>query len=270
MKKQDSAIKHKLGIIHSSFDSMHTIGEQFISDCGLSYIISGSIKVVSGAGFKVFDEGECIFYRKNFLARFTKQPAANGIFQSVTVVFDQDSLLKHYRNSDLQIRPATEEHDAVCKVETSQLIENYFTTLIPFFNTILPEQLAVIKKQEAILLLLETMPELKETLFNFTQPGKIDLEPFMQKNFQFNIDLAKWAFLTGRSLAAFKRDFQAQFHTSPGKWLHQRRLEEAYYLITEKNMRPTDVYQAVGFETIAHFSYSFKKYFGKNASEINQ
>jgi AraC-like DNA-binding protein len=63
----------------------------------------------------------------------------------------------------------------------------------------------------------------------------------------------RFAYLTGRSLASFKRDFQQVFNMSPGRWLHQRRLQEAHYLIMEKGTAPSDVYLEVGFADLPFF-----------------
>jgi len=42
-------------------------------------------------------------------------------------------------------------------------------------------------QQEAILLLLKLVPGIKNVLFDFSEPGKIDLEAFMEKNYHFNV-----------------------------------------------------------------------------------
>jgi AraC-like DNA-binding protein len=74
--------------------------------------------------------------------------------------------------------------------------------------------------------------------------------------------LEKLAFLTGRSLATFKRDFEKIFHCPPSRWLLEQRLKEAHYLMKEKNARPSEVYLDVGFESLSHFSHAFKRSYG--------
>lgn len=118
------------------------------------------------------------------------------------------------------------------------------------------------KVKEAVQIILTVNPELKDILFDFNDPGKIDIEAFMMKNFHFNVQLNRFAYLTGRSLSTFKRDFEKIFHTTPSRWLTQQRLQEAYYQIKEKGKKPSDVYIEVGFEDLSHFSFAFKKQFG--------
>ncbi|WP_460582710.1 helix-turn-helix domain-containing protein [Hymenobacter arcticus] len=125
-----------------------------------------------------------------------------------------------------------------------------------------------LKVREALLLLLQTNPELQAVLFDFTEPGKIDLAAFMEKNFQFNVALSRFAYLTGRSLATFKRDFERLFRLSPSRWLVRRRLQEAHYLLKEQGKTPSEVYLDVGFEDLSHFSFAFKKLYGAAPSKI--
>lgn len=79
--------------------------------------------------------------------------------------------------------------------------------------------------------MLKTNPGLANTLFDFSSPHKIDLESFMNQNFHFNVKMDKFAYLTGRSLAAFKLDFNQEFGISPGRWLIRKSLKEAYKLL---------------------------------------
>jgi AraC-like DNA-binding protein len=84
----------------------------------------------------------------------------------------------------------------------------------------------------------------------------------MLKNYHFNVELQRFAYLTGRSLSTFKRDFEKIFHVTPSRWLVQKRLEEAYHLIRDEGKAPSDVYLEVGFEDLSHFSFAFKKKYG--------
>jgi AraC-like DNA-binding protein len=92
----------------------------------------------------------------------------------------------------------------------------------------------------------------------------------MNRNFRFNVSLERFAFMTGRSLSSFKRDFAKIFKTNPGNWLKKKRLDEAYFQINKQHQKPSDVYLEVGFEDLSHFSYSFKKEFGLAPSELIQ
>lgn len=84
----------------------------------------------------------------------------------------------------------------------------------------------------------------------------------MERHFMFNMTMDRFGYLTGRSLATFRRDFKKMYHTTPQKWLTEKRLQLAHYELSEKKRKPIDVYSEVGFENLSHFSSAFKNYFG--------
>ncbi len=92
-------------------------------------------------------------------------------------------------------------------------------------------------------------------------PGKINLKQFMQRNFTFNVSPARFAFLTGRRLSAFRRDFHAIFNETPSRWLVQKRLQEAYFLLAQKHQKPSAIYFYLGFQDLSHFSFAFRNRF---------
>ena len=47
----------------------------------------------------------------------------------------------------------------------------------------------------------------------------------------FNLSVDEFARIAQRSVATFKREFSEYYHTTPGKWLTQKRLEYAKILL---------------------------------------
>ena len=268
MKTEPSFTTSLPGIVCSRYENRELSGEQFIAEHGMSYILSGSLRVADAGEVRVFGAGSLLFYRKNFLAKFTKLPDASGPMRAISVLFDRATLLEFSQQYGVGTAGSPVANAAVVPLASSLMLHSFYDTLRPYFEVPLPVPLARLKQQEALLLLLQVQPALQNVLFDFGQPGKIDLEAFMQQHFRFNVALKQLAYLTGRSLATFKRDFKKIFHTSPSRWLYQKRLEEAHYLLKEKNRRPSDVYHEVGFESLAHFSHAFKQFFGRNPSSL--
>lgn len=155
-------------------------------------------------------------------------------------------------------------------IQEDRLIKNFIQSLEPYYNGSdqINQTFADVKREELLLILLKNDPRLAHVFFNFEIPEKINLEEFMNRNFRFNTSLERFAFLTGRSLSSFKRDFQKIFGLNPGSWLKKKRLEEAYFQISRQKERPSDVYLEVGFEDLSHFSFAFKKEFGLTPTEV--
>lgn len=257
-------------IAYSCYAKKSREGEHFVQECVFTYQIAGSLILNDGSKEYVSNEGEFRLVRRNQLLKFIKQPPENGEFKSLTIYLNQQTL----KNFSLEYGIIAEQKlydKPVLKIEATTLLKSFFDTLLIYHQTsnFNNQQLIELKLKEGILLLLQTNPELKNILFDFTEPYKIDLEAFMNKNYHFNVHLERFAYLTGRSLATFKRDFEKIFGTTPGRWLQHKRLQEAYYLIIEKGKTASDIYLDLGFEDLSHFSYAFKKAYGEAPSKIS-
>lgn len=242
--------------------------ENFVPAHTACYVQSGVLEFQLPDTRLCFKAGESFFVKGNSLARTTKYPGEDGEFRSISVYFNQDMLKDFAAENNLIKDTHCAVVPEVTALQDDKMLTNYFTSLSVYEAGQVPEALLHVKLSEGLILLLARYPELKNVLLDFSTPGKIDLEEFMVRNYKFNVEMKHFAHLTGRSLAAFKRDFEKIFHTSPSRWIQQKRLEEARYLIKDKGMKPSEVYLEVGFENLSHFSFAFKKSFGVAPSYI--
>lgn len=254
-------------IVYSATSKRMIEGEIFIRQHVIDYIISGKSETYFGGKSQIYNAGDFRFAVKNRLSKFVKQPAVAGEYQSISICIDHDTLFEmkdQYQSEKLDPRA----FDNVFLLKPNTLFRNYIDSLLPYLENgrQLHTDLVKVKIKEAVIIFIEANPELKEILFDFSEPGKIDLEAFMASHYNYNGSIGEFAYLTGRSLSTFKRDFVQIFKTTPNKWLIKRRLEDARYLIKEKNWKATDVYIEVGFKDYSHFSVAYKQFFGHSPS----
>lgn len=245
-------------------------GENLIDRHSLGIVLSGVLELADSTKRIQFKKGEIYSSRKNHLLKFVKYPPENDEMKTLTIYFDdkvlRDFSLEHGYTAGIKTDTA-----AFMKYSKNKELSAFLQSLLEYeqlLNNDTPSALLRVKQKEALLLILNYDSTLKNILFDFSDPYKIDLEAFMQQHYRFNVTVDKFAYLTGRSLAAFKRDFQKIFSTSPRNWLQHRRLQEAYYLLTEKGKSTSDIYLDLGFENLSHFSFAFKKQFGLPPSEL--
>ena len=243
--------------------------EQFIPEHFFLYLAKGAMAGFDGHERYDLQAGEYCMVCKNHLARYNKQPA-DGQFEKVVVVFDE-SFLREFQQKHHPEITGTEVHRAFISLKKDELVPNFVRSLMPYFLSggKIDETFSKVKREELLLILLRINPELAGTLFNFGIPEKIDMEAYMNRNYKFNVSIERFAYLTGRSLSSFKRDFRQAFGQTPGQWLMKRRLQEAHCLIEKSGQKSSDIYLDLGFEDLSHFSYAFKKEFGYSPSMLS-
>ncbi len=214
--------------------------------------------------------GEMMLIGRNQVGTLTKTPLAEGNYETIVISLQAELLRKIALEEKLEadrkyIGPPN------MLIPSNEFLQGYFQSIVPYARSSgaeMTDEMGILKVKEGVKLLLHAIPALRNFLFDFSQPYKIDLEKFMISNFHFNIPVEKFAQLTGRSLAAFKRDFQKTFGSAPRRWLLDKRLKVAKHLLETRHQRPSAIYLDLGFESLAHFSKSFKKKFGKAPSEM--
>ncbi|WP_299529543.1 helix-turn-helix domain-containing protein [Ulvibacterium sp.] len=88
------------------------------------------------------------------------------------------------------------------------------------------------------------------------------IRSFMEEHFDKPLDIDDYAYLTGRSVSTFQRDFKRRFHISPKKWLIQKRLDKAALLLRTTANSVNAITVEVGYENTSHFIKAFHKNFG--------
>lgn len=264
----DSSLHHT--ILYTCTYHKEYSSEQFVPQHALGMILSGESHYYTNEGNYVAKEGEIGFMCRNQLVKKYKNPAFNGEpFKLISVFFDQNALHQYAADNNISKQNAY-QGAPIIDLTGNVFLKGFFDSLLPYVANPqkLTPNLSALKTREAIELLLQIDGSFQNILFDFREPHKIDLEAFMNQNYKYNVPLPTFAKLTGRSLSTLKRDFAKLFNVSPEKWLQQKRLEQAHYLLSQKKQRPSDVYLEVGFENLSHFSFTFKKRYGFTPGEL--
>jgi AraC-like DNA-binding protein len=215
--------------------------------------------------------GDMLLVGKNQVGTLRKTPVPGGHYETIVISLQEELLRKIVLEEKLEAdRKYVGPPNML--IPSNEFLRGYFQSIVPYARKSgaeMTDEMGILKVKEGVKLLLHAVPELRNFLFDFSEPYKIDLEKFMLSNFHFNIPVEKFAQLTGRSLASFKRDFQKTFGSPPRRWLQDKRLKVARHLIETKHQKPSAIYLDLGFESLAHFSHSFKVKFGKSPSELS-
>ncbi|KAA9349818.1 helix-turn-helix domain-containing protein [Larkinella humicola] len=233
--------------------------------------VSGQFTLETSSQTISMTGGEMLLIGRNQLGTLTKTPLPGGNYETIVISLQEDLLRRIVLEEKLEaerkyIGPPNR------LIPSNEFLQGYFQSIIPYARSsgaAMTDEMGILKVKEGVKLLLLALPGLLNFLFDFSEPYKIDLERFMLSNYHFNVPIEKFAQLTGRSLAAFKRDFLKTFGASPRHWLQDKRLTEAKHLIETKHGKPSAIYLDLGFESLSHFSHSFKKKFGMAPTALN-
>ncbi|MDU0372841.1 helix-turn-helix domain-containing protein [Hymenobacter endophyticus] len=244
-------------------------GETSFEDTTLVSVLAGELKVVQADRTLFCGAGDTLLLPRRQPATLIKYPKNGADYQALLLKLPTGIVRTYYaQHTPAPSQPASA---SLLLFQKSPLLQSLFASLLPYLELQhpLPEKLMAVKVTEVLEILRSLNPHSDGVLANFTEPGKVNLVEFMEANYRFNLPLATFSYLTGRSLTTFKRDFKKAFQLSPQRWLTQKRLALAHYQLAEKRRRPVELYLEVGFENLAHFSYAFKKQFGYSPTALS-
>ncbi|MDO7873772.1 AraC family transcriptional regulator [Hymenobacter sp. ASUV-10] len=237
-------------------------GESSFEDNVLVSVLAGELRVVQASHTRCCPAGSTVLLPRKQPTTLLKYPKDGAAYHAIVMKLPTALVRDYYtRNSPAPTAASSAE---VLVFAKSPLLQSLFASLLPYLELEqpLPDKLLGLKISEVLEVLRSLDPRSDAVLADFAEPGKIDLVAFMETHYMFNLPLARFSYLTGRSLTTFKRDFKKAFQLSPQRWLTQKRLALAHYQLAERQRKPVELYLEVGFENLAHFSYAFKKQFG--------
>lgn len=248
--------------------------DAYLTEHYLIYVFSGRLAAIyQGEEFSAA-QNEAVFVRKAQHLRYRKIGFDEGQpYQSILFGFTNDVIQEFFR---LRQNNFPFEREAALLPFFKITPSREFQTLIETFRAYIEGSLAYepellrLKILEMLFVLTDAMPKVGNYLFQFSHPERSDLVKVMEKNYTQPATVADFAYLAGRSLSSFKRDFQNVFGSPPARWLREKRLNLARQFLLSTDKSVTDVCFEVGFENLSHFSRAFKEYFGYHPSDLRK
>ena len=249
-----------------------TAGERgtfFLEQHLLYVVLGGSVKLTCGRQSWTVGKNEMILLRRAQSVSYEKQGSEEtGLFESQLFAIN-DELLKDFLTSQQVVIPAmTEEYGAQVSPMSERLVA-YCWSLAPYFND--PSQvnpgLLRLKVMELLYNVMDCSKNIFRQMLQLRQPVKTDIHRVIEENYTSPISLDELAYLSGRSLSSFKREFQNIYGESPARWIREKRLSKAQQMLRSSSLSVADVAYSLGFENPTHFSRIFKQQYGYAPSQ---
>ncbi len=249
-----------------------TVGEQgtfFLEQHLLYVVLGGSVKLTCGRQSWTVRKNEMILLRRAQSVSYEKQGSEEtGLFESQLFAINDDLLKEFLTSQQVQIPQMTEELGTQVSPMSDRLVA-YCWSLSPYFND--PSQvnpgLLRLKVMELLYNVMDCSKNIFRQMLQLRQPVKTDIHRVVEENYTSPISLDELAYLSGRSLSSFKREFQDIYGESPARWIREKRLSKAQQMLRSSSLSVADVAYSLGFENPTHFSRIFKQQFGYTPSQ---
>ena len=245
--------------------------ESYVSKHAISVVLNGEQRINS------FD-GEMIVIRQNQLAFIPKGlytvsdlMPQGGHFESI-LFYIEEEIVKDFQQDFIRKSSHQEKESDffISDYDTSfaSYLESFFDLIgaLPASNPqLLPPKL------NEILWLIHSMTSgnrFPEFLNSLQLTGRRNLKVFMETHFDKPLKIEDYAYLSGRSLSSFRRDFKAYFDLPPQQWLKQKRLEKAFQLLHNQDLNVSEVSLEVGYENTSYFIKAFKEKYAMTPKQV--
>ncbi len=253
-KMTEDVIKSKV-ILGMHMFSFLQVGKKQVHFSGTSVMVNKDQSLLLKKGHWLWTERlekETIYYCKLF--------------------FFSEVKLKAFLEKHSTTHPQNTNETPYFIIRNDTYINSYLNSLTTISEApaIFMKNLLSVKFEELMLYLLQKYGiPFEMYLHSLISKEQSSFKKTIESKIHSNLKLEEIAFLCNMSLSTFKRHFIKAYNTSPGRWLHNQRLQKAKEVLEQEHVKPSDIYLDFGYNNLSNFSIAFKNKFGYNPSDIS-
>ncbi|MEO0470786.1 MAG: AraC family transcriptional regulator [Bacteroidota bacterium] len=258
-------------LLHKQLKTSSLNRECYLSQPAISLVRKGRQKLrLKDGGTLHIEAGKYAFLPQG-LYHITDLVATKGEFESVIFFFHSTQVHQFLSGQPI---PDTLPQEAIVFCGTiTPTLSGFIQNTLDLFDLLESTslQLATLKFQELLhLLAAENSTHFLAHLFAFQRSLPRQLSIIMEQYFDKALTVEDYAFLSGRSVSSFRRDFKRHYAQSPKQWLKTKRLDKAKKLLTATTHSVTEVSEAVGYENVSYFIRAFRQTYGQTPGQLLQ
>lgn len=260
-------------IVESCRLDERTRGTMLLEEHLLLCVLQGENLMTHGKTQYQLKQNEMILLKKNSLVEYDKTAnlEKNTDYESILFFLKDEFLRDFIRIANIKVITSNEAVPTSVK-PVNERMRTFFESVLPYFKEPdnVDQGLLKIKMLELLYDVAATDKDLLQQLLQMKKPVKADLLEVVESNFTNPITIEQLAYLSGRSLAGFKRAFAELYNMPPAEWIRIKRLNKAKEALEHTDLSVLDVCYMVGYENPSHFSRIFKEHFGYSPSAARQ
>jgi AraC-like DNA-binding protein len=254
-------------IVESCTHAHDKKSSMFLEDHLLLFVLEGTHHIKLGDNQYSVHKNEMILIKKASAIESHKQgdPLKEYAYESIMFFLKEEFLMAFIRMNEIKSIKTNEQASVTVQPFGERLLK-FLDSIKPYFRE--PETidsgLVKIKMLELLYDLAYADKNLLLQLIQLKQQVRSDLMRVMEENYLNPVSLSDLAYLSGRSLSTFRRDFQSAFHITPAEWIRNKRMGKAQEFLRSTDMSVADICYHTGYENVSHFSRLYKSFFGCN------
>ncbi|CAN7758978.1 helix-turn-helix transcriptional regulator [Paenibacillus sp. LjRoot153] len=264
-----------LSAIESCTRTEGATGTLFLEDHMLLFVIEGVYTVRFGTEVHTVHKHEMVLIHKSIAIQYEKsgEPNSDYVLNYMMFLLNDELINEFMKLTDYTPSSVVRTLGPVSVHTIDDRLFSYLESLKPYFNE--PERIRDGLVKVKLLELLFGIADRNDIFLSelsqiIKRQERKSIKDVVDANITNPVTLHDLAYLSGRSLSSFKRDFKAVYNTSPLQWIRNRRLDRAKEMLIHSSLSVTEVCFSTGFENVSHFSKVFKLRFGIPPSALKQ
>lgn len=272
---QSSLLLDGCSVIEQCIHSMEAEGTMYLEEHLLLFVLDGTNVLSYGKQTYTVHKNEMILLKKATSVRYEKKgnPENDDIYDSLMFSLKDEIIKSFLATTELEMPTYKAEGEMKISVSPmNQCLVAFANSLKPYFfeNAEVHQGQLRLKMMEMLYDVSICSRNMFYQILQLYQPVRSDVRQVVENNYSSPISLEELAYLSGRSLSSFKRDFQQIYNMSPALWIREKRLNKAKELLQSTSMSVSEICYSLGFENVSHFSRIFKEYFGQTPTSIRE
>ncbi len=258
----------ELTIVESCTHTDQRQRTMLLQDHMLLVVLEGTNSVHFGNAEYVVGKNEMIILKKAIQVTFDKKgnPDNDHVYHGLMFFFKDEFLMEFMKMANIS-SAETEEIAKISVKPVKERLLRFFESVVPYFEE--PDKidggLIKLKILELLYDIASTDKTILHQLLQLKKQVYGDIPSIVNKHYDTPITLNELAYLSGRSLSTFKRDFHSIYGRTPAQWIREKRLAKAKEML-KTDLPITEICYSLGFESVAHFSRLYKSYYGVSPS----
>lgn len=261
-----------LSIIESHSHTHDKKGSMYLQDHHLLIVLEGTMVITHGPTQYTVGKNQMIILNRATQLEFHKtgSSAHDHLFDSLLFFLKDEFLIDFMKIARIESAHTAETTRVLVKPVKERLL-NFVNSIKPNFDepAKMDAGLIRLKMLELLYELANVDKNLLLQLLQLKQRVTTDIPAMMEANYTNPVSVSDLAYLSGRSLSSFKRDFFSIYQMPPAQWIRERRLQKAKELLAAA-LPVHEVCYSLGFENTAHFSRLFKSFHGVVPSAVRR